>query len=482
MGTQGRQVGGGLAETLACPQTSPRILSERSSKRCGERAAAAADQADPPKIDWRESLARRKPVSDLVAIPATDAAASSASPEAPRAARLRALVLLSLAELAGMSLWFSASAVVPALRSEWHLSDSAVSWLTLAVQIGFVVGTLVSAMLNLPDVLSVRHLFAASALLGAVTNVAFALLARGAVSGIALRFATGFFLAGVYPPGMKIMATWFRKGRGMALGVLVGALTLGKASPYLLNTLEGEDWRLKLLLVAGAAAVGGWIVLGLVGDGPHTPAAAPFDFRQIASVFHNRGVRLANFGYFGHMWELYAMWTWAPALLRASLALRGGDPALAEMASFLVLGAGAIGCAVGGVLADRIGRTAVAGGAMAISAGCCLIVGFFYGAPAGMLLTVMLLWGATVVADSPQFSASVTELADPRYMGTALTVQTCIGFLITTLSIRMIPALVASIGWKFAFAFLAPGPLLGLVAMIRLRGLPEAVRLAQGRR
>ncbi|MGH9366210.1 MAG: MFS transporter [Thermoanaerobaculia bacterium] len=404
------------------------------------------------------------------------------SSEAPRAARRRALVLLALAELLGMSPWFSASAVVPALAAEWNLGDGEISWLTLAVQIGFVAGTLTSAVLNLPDVLNARRLFAASALLGAASNVAFATAATGATSGIALRFATGFFLAGVYPPGMKIMATWFRRGRGMALGVLVGALTLGKASPYLINALEGPGWRARLLLVAAVAAAGGLIVLFLVADGPHTPPAAPFDIHQVAAVFRNRGVRLANFGYFGHMWELYAMWTWAPVFLRASLALRGGDPALAEMASFLVLGAGAAGCAAGGVLADRIGRTAVAGGAMAVSAACCLAVGFLYGAPPGILLAVAILWGASVVADSPQFSASVTELSDPRYMGTALTVQTCAGFLITTISIRMIPALLPETGWKFAFAFLAPGPILGLLAMRRLRALPEASRLAQGRR
>jgi MFS family permease len=403
-------------------------------------------------------------------------------PEAPRAARVRALVLLSLAELAGMSLWFSASAVVPALTVEWNLSPAAASGLTLAVQIGFVAGTLASAALNLPDVLSARRVFAASALLGASSNVAFAMLARGAASGIALRFATGFFLAGVYPPGMKIMATWFRRGRGMALGVLVGALTLGKASPYLINALHGTGWRAQLLLVAAVAAAGGLLVLGFVGDGPHTPAAAPFDFRQVAAVFRNRGVRLANFGYFGHMWELYAMWTWAPALLRASLSDSGGAPRMAELASFLVLGAGAIGCAGGGVLADRIGRTAVAGGAMAVSALCCLTVGFLAGGPPAALLALALVWGATVVADSPQFSASVTELADPRYIGTALTVQTCIGFSITTLSIRLIPALVSSVGWKYAFVSLAPGPILGLVAMLRLRTLPEAWRLAGGRR
>jgi MFS family permease len=395
---------------------------------------------------------------------------------------MRALVLLALAELFGMSLWFSATAVVPDLRAEWHLSESAVSWLTLAVQIGFVAGTLTSAVANLPDVLSARHLFAVSAVLAAAVNVAFAYLAKGAASATALRFATGFFLAGVYPPGMKIMATWFRRGRGMALGVLVGALTLGKASPYLLNAVGGAGWRGKLVLVAGLAVLGGLIVLLLLDDGPLTPARAPFDIHQVAAVFRNRGLRLANFGYFGHMWELYAMWTWAPAFVRASLSSPGSSPALAEVGSFLILGAGAAGCALGGILADRIGRTAVAGGAMAISAGCCLAVGLVFGSAPLALFTVTILWGATVVADSPQFSASVTELSDPRYIGTALTVQTCIGFLITALPIRLIPALAGEIGWRYAFVVLAPGPLLGLAAMLRLRSLPEALRLAQGRR
>jgi MFS family permease len=391
------------------------------------------------------------------------------------------LSLLALAELLGMSPWFSASAVVPALTAAWGLSDGQVSWLTLAVQLGFVAGTLVSAVFNLPDVLSARRLFAVSAVLGAASNASLA-LAQGAASAIALRFATGFFLAGVYPPGMKIMASWFRRRRGMALGVLVGALTLGKGFPYLINALGASGWQPKILLVSALAAAGGLIVLFFVGDGPHAPAAAPFDVHQIRAVFRNRGLRLANFGYFGHMWELYAMWTWAPVFLRASLAGRGESPAIAELASFLLLGAGTLGCAAGGVLADRIGRTAVAGGAMAISAACCVGVGFLYGAPTAALLAAAVVWGASVVADSPQFSASVTELADARYIGTALTIQTCIGFLLTTVSIRLVPLLVPHVGWRGAFAFLAPGPLLGLAAMWRLRALPEASRLAQGRR
>src|SRR5947207_12138790 len=275
--------------------------------------------------------------------------AKDLSSDASSSARWRALVLLSLAELLGMSLWFSAAAVVPALRVEWNLSDANVSWLTIAVQLGFVCGTLLSALLNLPDVFNVRYLIALSAFAGALTNAAFGAYAHDAQTAIVFRFLTGLFLAGVYPPGMKIMATWFQRGRGMALGVLVGALTLGKASPYLVNAVGSAEWRANVLFVSALAAAGGTVVLLFVGDGPFATASAKFDVRQITRVFRNRGVRLANFGYFGHMWELYAMWTWAPVMIRAGLAARGEPPSLAEAASFLVIGAGAVGCVAAGI-------------------------------------------------------------------------------------------------------------------------------------
>ncbi|HEX3183251.1 MAG TPA: MFS transporter [Pyrinomonadaceae bacterium] len=393
--------------------------------------------------------------------------------------RWRALTLLAAAELLCMALWFSGSAVVPALGKEWTLSPSQVSWIANAVQLGFVAGTLLSATLNLPDIITTRHLFAVSAFAGAATNAFFGLYVHDASTAILLRFLTGVCLAGVYPPGMKIMATWFRERRGMALGVLVGALTMGKATPYLVNALGSGNWRTNVLFVSLLSVLGGLIVLFFVSDGPHALPPARFDITQVVRVFGNRGVRLASFGYFGHMWELYGMWIWAPVMIRASLALHGGDPKLAELGSFLVIGSGAVGCVIAGLMADRVGRTIVTSGAMAISGTCCLAIGLLYGGNPWLLLLVATIWGATVVADSAQFSSCVTELGDPQYIGTALTIQMCIGFLLTTISIELVP----KVGdWRYAFMILAPGPFLGVLAMLRLRGLPEATKIAHGKR
>jgi MFS family permease len=400
-------------------------------------------------------------------------------------ARWRQLTVLSLAELLALSLWFSASAVLPALRAEWQLGDGGSAGLTIAVQLGFIMGTLVSALGNLPDVWSPRLLMAGSAVLGAVANGAVALWVDGLLAALALRFVTGVAMAGAYPPAMKIMATWFREGRGLAIGILVGALTVGSATPWLIRGLTTLPWRHTLLAASVLALASTAVVLAFVREGPHRFPAARFDIRMAAAVFRERGPRLACLGYFGHMWELYAMWTWIGLFLADSARAAGaGDYAGLDpsAATFAVIAVGALGCWLGGVASDRWGRTAATMAAMAVSGACAATIGLTYGGAPLATLAVALLWGITVVADSAQFSTAVTELSPPAYVGTALTTQTCVGFALTTISIWLLPPIAAAVGWRWAFATLAVGPFLGVLAMARLRAAPESLALASGRR
>ena len=391
----------------------------------------------------------------------------------------RVLFILSLAELLGMTLWFSATAVVPALSREWALTDSGRAWLTMSVQIGFVAGTFVSALLNLADLVNARRLFAVSAFLGALCNGAIGLFADALPAALVLRFCTGVCLAGVYPPGMKIMASWFRQGRGMAIGMLVGALTVGSASPHAISFVGAPGWR-ELMLVASASSVaGGLLCLLFVTDGPFEAKGARFDWRFAARSLKNRGVRLANLAYFGHQWELYAYWTWIPLFLLSSFRAAGVESSepLASAAAFAAIAVGGVSCVAAGLLADRYGRTTIAIAAMAVSGTCCLAIGPFFGGPPALVVAICLVWGFAVIADSAQFSASITELSEPEYIGTALTLQTCLGFLLTLCTIRLLPVLVDWLTWRWAFSALALGPALGSLAMYRLRKLPEAARI-----
>ena len=375
------------------------------------------------------------------------------------------LAALAIAEFLGMSLWFSATAVTPMLIDEFGMSSTQASWLTIAVQVGFVVGTLGSAVANLADVLNARVVFFGGALVGAAANAS-VLIADSAGAVIALRFVTGAALACVYPPGMKIAAGWFRERRGFALGILIGALTLGKAFPHLLTAWYGGAWRQPMLFVSALAIAGGVLVLATVRDGPYVAATSRFDPHAIRRIVSIRGARLATLGYLGHMWELYAMWTWIAVFASASFAVSAGHTGSAgSMAAFLAIGSGTLGCVTAGWLADRLGRARVAIWAMWTSAACCLLAPAVFGGPPIWLFALVMVWGFSIVADSAQFSALVSEYSPSAHVGTALTLQTCLGFLLTTVTIELLPRVATVVGWQYASLLLAPGPLLGIAAM-----------------
>jgi MFS family permease len=383
------------------------------------------------------------------------------------------LVLLAAAQFLGMSLWFTASALAPRLQLLWGLSAQEAGWLTTVVQLGFVVGTGVAAVLNLADLIPARRYFAISALAAGIANLALAVV-PGYGGGLLVRFLTGLFLAGVYPPAMKMVATWYRSGRGLAIGTVVGALTAGKAMPYLLRALGGAGLVPVIVATSAAAVVAALLVAVGYRDGPYPFLRHPFSWRLAGQVLADRPTRLATVGYLGHMWELYAAWTWLPAFLAASAVaragVRGGEEVSAwvDVASFGAIAVGAAGCVVGGVVADRVGRGRWVNLSMLVRGACALVIGFAFGASPWFLIPLALVWGFFVVADSAQFSALVTEVAPPHAVGTALTLQTSLGFLLTMVTIQLVPALVALAGWPLAFPILALGPAVGIWAIIRL--------------
>jgi MFS family permease len=394
-------------------------------------------------------------------------------------ARWRILSLLAVAELLGMSLWFAASAVSPQLAVRWSLTPGKAAWLTTIVQLGFVFGTGVAALLNLADVLPSKRYFAIAAVAGAVANAALVISDRYSLA-LTLRFLTGFSLAGVYPPAMKMASTWFRSRRGLAIGTVVGALTVGKATPYLVHALPNAGPSAVILAASACAFVAAGLVASLYRDGPYPFPPRPFSWMLVRTVFERREWRLATGGYLGHMFELYSFWTWIPFFIAASVADAGANEGAARVSliSFGTIAVGGIGCVWGGLAADRRGRERLVMLAMALSGLCSLLIPFAFGHSLLVLTPLAWAWGFFVIADSAQFSALVTEAVPPHAVGTALTVQTSLGFLLTMVSIQLIPPLVAIVGWRWAFPVLALGPAFGIAAIRRLVGFKRVVATA----
>ena len=380
------------------------------------------------------------------------------------------LPVIVMAQFCGTALWFAGNAVLPELTATFHLGDQALANLTSAVQLGFIAGTLVFAFLNLADRFSPRKVFFTSAMLGAFFNILLILAPFGVASLWIYRFLTGFFLAGIYPVGMKIASDWYQGKLGKALGYLVGALVLGTAFPHLVRSFGTVwSWQTILWIISGIAVAGGWLLFLFVPDGPHRLKGLPLKLTAFADIFRVRNFRSAAFGYFGHMWELYTFWAFIPLILTYYFQNHGGFMSI-PFWSFILIASGFLGCVGGGYLALRIGSARVAVLQLTVSGLCCLISTFAFNFSPAFFLIFLLIWGITVVGDSPQFSTLVAQTAPRQYIGTALTLTNCIGFSITIVSIQTTGYLSGMMDVPQILIFLAFGPAFGLLALRRILG------------
>lgn len=387
-----------------------------------------------------------------------------------------ALIWISISVLLSTSPWFTGTAATPLLSQLWELNDVQSAWLTISVQLGFIIGTFLYAWLNLADIFSARKVFFISALLGALGNGGFAIFSHDLGSAVFFRLLTGITLAGIYPVGMKIIAQWYRTNLGWRLGVLVGALTLGTASPYLFFALGADfNWRKLMLTASILSLIGGAIVLGAVAQGPYLTKTPRFNARMAWRIFKYRSFRLQAFGYFGHMWELYAFWSLTGTFLAAHF--EKGTFSLSPPQSlslslpwlcFLVIGIGALGCIAGGWISRAVGEKSVALSSLIVSGTFCALSGFLFEIPSLLLVIVLLVWGLVVISDSPQFSALAALYCPQEYTGTALTIQNGIGFAITVISIQFTAWIAKYVGWQWAFLFLTIGPIAGIISLLRL--------------